>query len=159
MPVHDSPESGGSGTDGHGHPAQYQSGVADRAGSWICHLRIGLRTLGETCGPMPQRAVAGVCRCAWHTTVWAGSAAHALVRQYLGEEHLDCVTALDTLGLLYKIVGNCTDAEPLLLQALEMRRHTLGSLDLARRPGALPFVDRPVAPREPCGVFGPAFAL
>jgi hypothetical protein len=34
-------------------------------------------------------------------------------------------TLLDNLGLIYKIVGNYTDTEPLLLQALEIRRHTL----------------------------------
>jgi hypothetical protein len=34
-------------------------------------------------------------------------------------------TLLDNLGIIYKIVGNYTDTEPLLLQALEIRRYTL----------------------------------
>ena len=38
-----------------------------------------------------------------------------LARQYLGEEYPTFATALDNLGLLYKTVGNHTDAEPLLL--------------------------------------------
>src|SRR5436190_15992408 len=52
--------------------------------------------------------------------------ARDLARQYLGEEHPEFATALDNLGLLYKTVGNYAAAEPLLQQALEIRRRTPG---------------------------------
>jgi len=38
------------------------------------------------------------------------------------EEPPEFATTLDNLGLLYKIVGNDTDVEPLLLHALEICR-------------------------------------
>src|SRR4029450_12435781 len=59
MPVHDRLEPGGSGANCYRRPAQYQSGIADRARGWVCHLRITLQTSEEEGCPMSLYKIVG----------------------------------------------------------------------------------------------------
>src|SRR5262245_58697586 len=90
MPVHDQPEPGGSGANGYERPSQYQSGIADRARGWICHLRIALQTSEEEGCPMSFYKIVGS-----HTNV-APLLLPALELRHrtLGEESPDFVTSL-----------------------------------------------------------------
>ncbi|MDZ8224365.1 tetratricopeptide repeat protein, partial [Nostoc sp. ChiVER01] len=47
-------------------------------------------------------------------------------RKRFGEEHPNVATSLNNLALLYKSQGRYSDAEPLLIQALTMRKRLLG---------------------------------
>src|SRR5262249_17848742 len=49
-----------------------------------------------------------------------------LIRQDLGENHVDFATSLNNLAELYQLMGNYAAAEPLYRQALEIERTTLG---------------------------------
>src|SRR5262245_37104599 len=59
MPVHDWLEPGRSGANCYGRSAQYQSGIADRACRWVCHLRITLQTSEEGGCPMSLYKIVG----------------------------------------------------------------------------------------------------
>jgi tetratricopeptide (TPR) repeat protein len=49
-----------------------------------------------------------------------------LRRLVLGEEHLDTLTAISELGVLYQGQGKYAEAETLFIKALEVRRRVLG---------------------------------
>lgn len=49
-----------------------------------------------------------------------------LVRQHMGENNPNYATCLNNLAGLYNAIGNYTEAEPLLQQALEIQRRTIG---------------------------------
>src|SRR5262245_35582542 len=90
MPVHDRLEPGGSGANGYGRPAQYQSGIADRARRWICHLRITLQTSEEEGYPMSLYTIVGSRTTAAPLLLPAQESRH----RTLGEESPDFVTSL-----------------------------------------------------------------
>ncbi|MFM7881683.1 MAG: tetratricopeptide repeat protein, partial [Microcystis panniformis] len=47
-------------------------------------------------------------------------------KQLLGDNHPDVATSLNNLALLYSSQGRYTEAEPLYLQALDLRKQLLG---------------------------------
>jgi len=55
-------------------------------------------------------------------------------KQALGEKHADYASSLVALALLYDDMGNYAKAEPLLLQAIEIYKQTLGERTRPTRP-------------------------
>jgi tetratricopeptide (TPR) repeat protein len=47
-------------------------------------------------------------------------------RKLLGADHVDTVTSLNDLAILYQSLGDCANAEPLYRQALEIDKEVLG---------------------------------
>ena len=50
-----------------------------------------------------------------------------MIKKLLGAGHPYVATSLNNLALLYKTQGRYTEAEPLFIQALDMRKKLLGA--------------------------------